>query len=148
MEYLFKDRLLFVLIFALTFAGSGCGGGAAKDEYQRFRVSGTVTFKGQPVPVGTIYFEPNVASGNKGPLGLATITGGSFDTTSGKGSVGGAHFVRIEGYDGKSTPEKPQGNLLFNAHRVEVELPKSDSEQKFDVPASAGENMQADGQPA
>lgn len=125
----------------------GCGGGAVKDEFQRFRVSGKVTFKGEPIPAGTIYFEPDAAKGNKGSIGMATISNGSFDTSSVKGTVGGAHFVRIEGYDGKTTPEKPQGSRLFNAHRIEIELPKQDSDQKFEVPASAAENMQPDGPP-
>lgn len=137
-------RVAALSVIAVT--SIGCGGGGGSDV-ERFRVSGTVTFKGEPIPAGTIYFEPNVTKGNKGPLGIATISNGKFDTSSVKGTVGGAHFVRIEGTDGKTTPDKPLGSRLFNAHRVEVDLPKSDSEQKFDVPASAAEGMQPDGPP-
>ncbi len=148
MQSVIGRRMAVLTLAVLVGGGMGCGGGGAKDEFQRFRVSGKVTFKGEPVPAGTIYFEPNAAKGNKGSFGMATISGGSFDTSSLKGSVGGPHFVRIEGYDGKVTPEKPQGSLLFNAHRIEIDLPKQDSEQKFEVPASAGENMELNGPPA
>ncbi len=145
MAKLFQN-LAAVTLSAAALVSAGCGGGGGSDV-ERFRVSGTVTFKGEPIPAGTVTFEPNVTKGNKGPFGYATITNGKFDTSSVKGTVGGPHFVRIEGTDGKVTPDKPQGSRLFNAHRVEVDLPKSNSEQKFEVPASAAEGMQADGPP-
>lgn len=148
MQRVCRNGISIVALIAIALISVGCGGGGPKDEFQRFRVSGTVTFKGEAVPAGTIYFEPDGSKGNKGSFGVATISGGKFDTSSAKGAVGGPHFVRIEGYDGKKTPEKPQGSMLFNAHRIEIDLPKKDCEQKFEVPASAGENMQVDGPPA
>lgn len=127
--------LLFTATVPLLFV-TGCGGG--DDGPPRFRVSGTVTFDGKPVPAGTIYFQP--AAGNKGPAGLAAIVKGKFDTSSGKGTVGGPHNVRVEGTDAAGVP-------IFVPHFEEIDLPKESSRQEFEIPASAADNLQTDAEP-
>jgi hypothetical protein len=115
----------------------GCGGGSDEGP-QRFDVSGSVKFDGQPVPTGMIYFDP--AEGNSGPQGFAAIVDGEFDTSSGKGTVGGAHTARIEGADSTGKP-------IFVPHFEEVALPKSASTQAFEIPASAADKLQTDAEP-
>lgn len=116
---------------------SGCGGGT-DDGPQRFKVSGTVLFDGKPVPAGTIYFQP--AAGKSGPQGFAAIRNGAFDTSKGKGTVGGTHTARIEGVDETGRP-------IFVPWFVDVDLPEDSATQSFDVPASAASNLQTDAEP-
>src|SRR4051812_17376726 len=79
-----------------------------------YPVSGTVEYAGQPVPSGTIYFDPDPAKQNTGPQGYALIINGKYDTReTGKGVRGGSYLVRIEGFDGKPAPSLPLGNRLF-----------------------------------
>ncbi len=111
----------------------GCGGSGGPTRYT---VEGKVTFGGKPVPAGEITFEPDPAKGNKGPAGYGIIDDGRYATSPGKGVVGGPHVVRITGNDGKASGESPYGRSLFESYRVEVDLPKQDTSQDFDVPAS------------
>lgn len=114
----------------------GCGKGGAA----RYDVSGSVTYEGQPVPVGSIVFEPDGSKGNSGPSGHAQIKDGKYDTTleDGMGTVGGPHVVRIVGLDGKPAGELTQGTPLFPAYSTTVDLPKETTTQDFDVPKGGG----------
>ena len=131
-------HVIAVLATLMLTTLSGCGGGA-DDGPKRFDVSGTVSFDSKPVPGGVIYFQP--AEGNSGPQGVAAIVEGKFDTSSGKGTVGGPHTVLIEGADAVGKP-------IFVPFSQEVDLPKSSSKQAFDVPASAADKLQTDAEPA
>jgi hypothetical protein len=103
-----------------------------------------VTFKGQPVPQGKIYFAPDGSKGNSGPTGYADVKNGSFDTSSkgGQGACSGAVVVRIEGF----TEITPVGDVttqpLFYPYEIQVDLPKGSSTQKFEVPATAADKPQ------
>jgi hypothetical protein len=117
----------------------GCGGD------KTYRVSGKVTFKGQPIPAGRITFTPDNTKGNKGPAGYAEIKGGQYDTsaTGGRGTVGGAMNVMIEGYDPSAAPDKAaksgEGTMkpLFPRYDTKADLPAGDTTKDFDVPADA-----------
>ena len=61
----------------------GCSG---EDGPQRYRVSGTVTFKGAPVPIGVIQFPPDATQGNSGPPAFADIKDGKYDVNGCKRS--------------------------------------------------------------
>jgi hypothetical protein len=109
--------------------------GCSSSDVTRFDVSGTVTFDGQPVPAGTISFQP--AAGNEGPGGSAEIKDGKFDTAQGgKAPTGGPHRVVISGYDGNADPdnELPLGKTLFEQYETQVDLPKEDTTEDFEVP--------------
>ena len=109
-------------------------------EPSRYQVSGKVTFKGAPVALGRIYFDPDAAKKNDGLQGYAEIKNGEYDTAKGgKGTTGGPVVVRIEAFDGVGTdPERPNGKPLFPYWQEQVELPKEAKITKnFDVPASA-----------
>jgi len=97
-----------------------------------YRVSGKITFAGQPVPAGTIYFTPDNSKNNSGPAGYAQIKNGQYDTSAqgGQGAKAGPLIVKIEGSDG--------ANQLFRTQEVPFELPQKDTSKDFEVPASEG----------
>lgn len=107
----------------------GCGGVTRHD------VSGKVTFRGAPLPAGVIYFDPDVTKKNTGPQGYAIIKDGDYSTAilNGKGTVGGPHIARIEGFDGKEGNDLPLGQLLFSGYEQAVDLPKAATTLDFDV---------------
>ncbi|MFG0262368.1 MAG: hypothetical protein ACF788_08255 [Novipirellula sp. JB048] len=75
----------------------GCGPSGP----ERHRISGTVTYQGNPVPHGTIMFEPDSAKGNSGAAGSAMIIEGRFDSAEGgTGFTGGPQIVSIQGFSG------------------------------------------------
>jgi hypothetical protein len=103
--------------------------GCSSDE-KVYRVSGTVTHKGKPIPKGLIFFDPK----EEGPQGFANIANGKYDTArEGKGIRGGAYDVRVNGFDGKVGPEAPFGQALFPEYTGTKELPKQDSTYDLDV---------------
>lgn len=114
---------------------AGCGAGGP----QRTDLSGNVTYQGEPVAAGKIYFTPDAARGNSGPGSFAEIREGRYATTPGHGIVGGAYRVRIVGYD---TPPAGEGEAgggepLFAPRQIEVDLPKEGG--TFDLVVSPGE---------
>ena len=123
------NAVCFSLMILVLFAGCRESGPRA------YHVSGSVTFEGQPVPAGTVLFQPDESKGCSGPAGLATIHEGKYDTAGpgGKGVVGGAHLVRIIGLDGKPAEMAPDGVPLFPDYTTTVDLPMEDSEHDFAV---------------
>jgi len=98
-------------------AALGCNGG---DGISRYRVSGTVSFDGHPVP-------------------------GRYDTTAkgGRHAIAGPHQVVIEGHDPgpAGAAGEVAGRPLFGGHRVSLDLPAAASQHDFDVPASAATSI-------
>jgi hypothetical protein len=130
--------ILGVLSASLFCLVIGCGGD------KTYRVSGKVTFKGQPLPAGRIYFMPDTKAGNKGASCFADIKNGAYDTASsgGRGSSGGAMTVRIEGWDPSQPQKSEKGGesspkALFTPYQTNADLPKEDATKDFDVPAAA-----------
>lgn len=140
------DRLGPWFWVGLSVALCGCGDvGPA-----RYRVSGTVTIAGWPVPDGMIFFEPDAEHGNRGPTGFATIVQGRFDTAGsppGRPAIAGPHRVRIEanahaGYAGADAAQgrasvaeqPPSGITLPRQFLTVVTLPSAASSQAFEIP--------------
>ncbi len=117
---------------------AGCG--AKSDGPPRYRVSGTVTFAGNPVPEGTLIFDPDPQAGNSGPQGSAKIRDGKFDTNiDGVGVIGGPHIVRLTGFKSDATVDSSGESvkpLLFENYKIKVDLGKESSTQTFEVPPS------------
>lgn len=127
-----------VAAFSLA-ALAGCG-----PADRTHHVSGKATFDGKPIPKGKIFFDPNVAAGNAGPSGFADIVDGQYDTSraGGKGTVGGAMTVRVEGYSDQNVDAiSGYGKPLFAQYSESVELPKEQSTRDFNVPASAAKGL-------
>ena len=125
---------LTLVAFSLTLACAGCS------DSKGNKVTGKVTFKGQPVASGKIYFTPDASKKNAGMSGYADIKDGSYDTSAkgSQGTDGGPMGVKIEGYDSS-------GKMIFT-YSTTVELPKDASAtQDFDVPETAAKNVRATG---
>jgi hypothetical protein len=138
-----RMRSTFLLHVVITthflLAGSGCS--QATKGPPRHTVQGKVTFRGAPVPVGRITFEPDPAAGNEGPPGVAEILNGRYETDRRFGAITGKHVVRIEGFEALGPePIGPDDALkpLFREYQTTVELPAEPSTQDFDVPEPRG----------
>lgn len=124
----------FMLALVLVLGLVGCDSGE-----RRYRLSGSVTFKGKPVPEGYIVFEPDSSKGNKGGPGRAKILDGKYDTglDENVGVLGGPHLIRIQGFDKKITGATAQEvalpKSLFTDYSVSEDLPKQDGTKDFDV---------------
>ncbi len=120
-------------MIAISIAGCGAG----NDGPPRYPLSGTVTFEGQPVPIGTIYFNPDGTQGNTGPGSAADIRDGKYETPAGKGHVGGPMIIRVDGYDGIEVQENgetlTQGKSMFPTFETKADLPKEKAEKNFVV---------------
>src|SRR5689334_1452970 len=115
-----NPRVLAAFASLSLLALAGCG----ESGPQRFNVSGTVTYAGQPLPAGVIWFDPDFSKQNDGPQGYAFIKEGKFDSaTTESGPSGGPHVVRIEGFDGKPGEELPMGKPMFHDFSQSVDLP-------------------------
>lgn len=135
-------RTLLQLSPLLLLVAAGCGGGVATA-----RVSGKVTFKGEPIKAGKIYFMPDGKKGNTGPTGFADIVNGSYDTGSsnGRGAIKGALIVAIEGHDPDQQNKTEKGDTsgettlksLFPRYETTMEMGDGATTKDFDVPADA-----------
>lgn len=130
--------LILSLAFMLSLAIAGCS--SSDEGPTKYQLSGKVTFQGKPVPKGQITFAPDNASGNRGPGSGAPIVDGHFETPPGKGQIGGAHQVRVVGYDGVPTSMEgetlPDGTPLFPPYETVIDLPKEDGTYDIKVPAA------------
>jgi len=78
-----------ILLAGLVLVVAGCGGSGP----ERAEVKGKVTFKGEPLPLGTISFIP--FGDTVGPSSGAEITNGTYSIAVQSGPVIGAHRVEI-----------------------------------------------------
>jgi hypothetical protein len=111
-------------------------------------VSGTVTFKDKPAPLGKIYFTPDPARGNQGPTGFADIKDGFYNTAlpGGQGTKGGPMLIHMEANDGVL-----RANGLYTplfSYDTTGELPQATAVLDFVVPSSAGQKAIKDTGPA
>jgi hypothetical protein len=102
------DRLwrLAVLSVAALFFGFGCSAG---NGLNLAKVRGKVTYKGEPIKHGTVFFMPDEAKGTVGPPAVGSITSdGSYimsTESAGDGVIVGSHMIGITGLE-----EKPVGS--------------------------------------
>src|SRR5947207_3360144 len=100
-----SHQVRYLTILPLVCLLIGC---FAENGPTRYRISGTVTFNGQPVPHGEILFTPDSSQGNSGPQGIATIQDGRYDTDGSRapGVAGGPTIVQV------TALADPSGKLL------------------------------------
>lgn len=125
-------RFALLLAFA-SLAGCGDSGPA------RTAIWGSVSWKGQPVPKGIVYFGPDTSKGNSGPQGFALIKDGMFDTRAknSKGCMAGPHKAIVHGCDGQGIgPGSPYGHNLFSPYELAIEIPAEGGEINLTVPNS------------
>lgn len=133
-----KNSIVIILLlcpFALL--SLGCGGKPPMSQ-----VSGTVKFKGNPIPAGNVMFVPDVSISG-GQVRMFMVTDGVFDSTKdpSPGLLPGKYEVTISGYDGKKIPMFFQGKQIFNAVKEPVEIAAGSTKKDFVVPDSAGVNV-------
>lgn len=83
------NRSTTLLVLAASLLVTGCGPG---NPLGRLAISGTVEFDGQPLPAGTIRFEPIDGTGTSSG---ALIQDGQFSIETLKGLPPGEYRVRI-----------------------------------------------------
>ncbi len=128
-------RRLIVVVGTLPLLGCG------DSRREAFHVSGTVISNGQPIPVGIVLFDPDIAAGNDGLQGFAEIQEGRFDTAVGKGRgvSGGAYVIKVRG--GLLRPDAPKAKVF--TYEQKVTLPAGPSRHDLEIPPAAV----ADGRP-
>lgn len=92
-----------------------------------YPLTGVVLKGDKPLVSGRIMFTPDAQRGNNGPGAMAPITNGNYATLSGKGVVGGAYLVDIQGYDTAvdvSGDDAPPPNV---SQVLKVDLPEGRS---------------------
>ena len=83
----------------------------AQSGLDKVIVSGKVSYDGQPVENGQIYFYPT--EGTKGPVSGAPIKDGAYVARAKDGVPVGNHLVKIEGY--RSRDASRDGDMLTGA---------------------------------
>jgi hypothetical protein len=103
-------------------------------------VWGDVTWKGQPVPYGVVYFSPDTKKNNKGPQGFALIKEGHFDSrdAKSKGCVTGPLVAVVQGCTGEGRSSTfPYGKPLFASHELSLDVPAEGGQLDLTIPDSA-----------
>jgi hypothetical protein len=104
------DRLrrLALLSVATFLFGFGCGCGPG-NGLNLAKVRGKVTYKGEPIKNGTVFFMPDDSKGTIGPPAVGSITkDGTYimsTESAGDGVIVGSHKIGITGLE-----EKPLGS--------------------------------------
>ncbi|MCE3017564.1 MAG: hypothetical protein ACK56W_00475 [Pirellula sp.] len=126
-----------LLLCCVTLFVSGCD-----SKPPMAQISGTVTFKGKPIPAGNVMFTPDVNLSG-GQIRMFNVKDGAYDSTKdpSPGLLPGKYEVTIQGYDGKQIPNFFQGKQIFNAVKEPFEVPAGTSKKDFVVPDSAGVNV-------
>lgn len=123
-------RSFLVLASASLALTLGVTCGCREPGPPRYRISGTVTYQGKPVPIGSVLFQPDPGQNNSGPVGSATIKDGVYDTQrEGRGFSGGPQIVIVEAFDGQNIdPDyNPYGSSLTYGYMEPHPLPESDT---------------------
>jgi hypothetical protein len=134
------NRPLALLLggIALALASAGCGPPGPK----LVPLSGTVTFRGEPVPAGYIVFTP---PSGVGVVRSVPIRNGRYDTAEmvgdEKGVHPGANAVLISGFNGKKEKFWGDGKQIFNPVTDQYTVPDAGGTKDFVVPESAGKNV-------
>lgn len=121
-------------LVAVVAVASGCGRPVGPERYD---IRGAVTFRGEPVPSGTITFEPDLSKSNSGPVSVIPIVDGKYDSLALErpGPLAGPLIVRISGYPAPD-PDVEIQPPLFSEYRTTVDLATSSAATAldFDVP--------------
>jgi len=130
-----NTRITATLVLLVLAVGLPLAGGCGKSKVQRHNLSGKVTFRGKPVPVGLIVFEPDATKGSRGPQGYAQIFDGRYETDKfGKGAVLGAMNVEITGFPPGDGSEGNPGAPLFPPYKTQTQISPETTTLDFDVP--------------
>jgi hypothetical protein len=113
-----------VLVFVLFV--TSCGSGNGRQTFE-----GEVKYKGEPLPFGTVIFEPDESKGNAGMQGVGEIRNGRYKTTPDFGPQAGPYVARITGY---ARPPSIDEQALFIDYRIPVVIGSDTRTLDLDVP--------------
>lgn len=126
-----RQASVMVSCACLSLTVASCG----KSGPPRYELSGLITYRGKPVPAGTIRFEPIGSVVNPSTIGEAEIKDGKYATLPAKGIIGGRQIVFVAGYNGRPEPGSgPMGASVFAMHTLEIDLPEESSTLDIIVP--------------
>lgn len=133
------NRTLTLLLagVAVALAATGCGPSGPK----LVPLSGSVTFKGEPVPAGYVILTPPSGGGNVRSI---PIKNGRYDTAEMVGEKGvhpGPNKILITGYNGKKEKFYADGKQIFNPVEEQFTVPDAGGTKDFVVPEAAGKNV-------
>jgi hypothetical protein len=139
-------RFAMIPLILLVSATTGCGWG----ETLGVGVSGTITYKSQPIKEGVIAFIPMGAT--SGPSGGANIDDGRYAVPRRAGLAPGKYRVEIRAFEqtGKETAKSTQQSQMFGRPIEQVtsdpkaleQLEKSKMEQKNIIPKRYNESSE------
>jgi hypothetical protein len=140
MKNILKCRLIGITAgIAATVVILGCGDDSGLER--RYKVSGKVTYKGQPVSKASIVFEPSNPPMPQGRIANGFIENGSYTLTtanSGDGALPGEYKVMILASDLDVTKlAKEQGGLL---HQGDAAHQKAAKAATSSIPAKYGKS--------
>lgn len=126
-----------MVLFVFSVMFTGCGGGEPLAQ-----VSGTVTFKGKPIPAGNVMFTPDVSLSG-GQVRMFMVKDGAYDSSKdpSPGLKPGKYEVTVMGYDGIQITNFFQGKQIFNAVTEPMTVAAGATKKDFVVPDSAGVNV-------
>jgi len=104
-------------------------------------VIGKATFRGQPIKLGLIVFEPDPSQGGSGAQGFASIQDGEFNTQKpgGQAVAIGPSIIRVTGGDGVGIDAfTPFGSMMFEEFTTKMVIGADTGALSIEVPASQG----------
>ncbi len=122
--------ILLLIVALLTL--SGCG-----DPLNRQAVSGTVTFQGKPVVIGSVTFVPIPETGPT--TGGAQVKAGKFEVLKAQGLAPGKYNVRFTAFDREVTGPAIPGTGPTIEPPKEILPAKHGSDSKHEVEVKAGD---------
>lgn len=114
------------LLCATAILAAGCRSSVAK-----YKIHGQVRYRGQPVVLGSITFEPSEGLANRETVAVAEIRDGRYETYV----VGGPHRVSIR--DLSAEAGKAARPLFLYEYHTQVDLPVGSStgiQRDFEIP--------------
>ncbi len=131
--------LALTVVFQLILL-PGCGDSGTR-QANSMHVTGKATFRGQPIKLGLIVFEPDPSQGGSGTQGFAAIRDGEFNTQKpgGQAVAIGPCIIRVTGGDGVGIDAfTPFGNMMFDEFTTKMVMDTDNGELSIEVPASQG----------
>jgi hypothetical protein len=140
-------RLLGLLSTAAWVVWAGCG---YDNGLKLARVSGRVTYKGEPVKNGTVFFLPDESQGTIGPSATASLRDdGTYSASTdfpGDGVIIGSHKIGLTALESASPasaagpePEKEApGSIQAKAKSAALPVGRANQKQKADLFTDSG----------
>jgi hypothetical protein len=134
------SRVIFASGRALFLAGlvglSGCGGSGE----ERHQVSGSVTYQGKPLELGSISFEPDRTVVGFAPSSYTDVSDGKYSTKAEESPAKGKYRVRVLAFDKSKIDPKVTADMppmLCPPFETTVEVPPPDGRLNIELPTAA-----------